>query len=148
MNSLKINDLSAVSQSITFFSNNTNNIQRSSECNIEIYGSTRFFNNVVFDSQLLLNDDGLNFPYSIDPTTIVSFGDIFNLNIKSVPKNTESSYEYYFTVAEQNKGIDMDIGTGTFISSNAIIGNITVDVLAVNESQTLPQILVSNIADF
>ena len=148
VNSLKINDLSAVSQNITFFSNNTNNIQRSSECNIEIYGSTRFFNNVVFDSQLLLNDDGLNFPYSIDPTTIVSFGDIFNLNIKSVPKNTESSYEYYFTVAEQNKGIDMDIGTGTFISSNAIISNITVDVLTVNESQTLPQMLVSNIADF
>jgi hypothetical protein len=148
VNSLKINDLSAVSQNITLFSNNTNNIQRSSECNIEIYGSTRFFNNVVFDSQLLLNDDGLNFPYSIDPTTIVSFGDIFNLNIKSVPKNTESSYEYYFTVAEQNKGIDMDIGTGTFISSNAIISNITVDVLTVNESQTLPQMLVSNIADF
>ena len=148
-NNIYINTIEGFNNHLNIFSTNNNLLSRNFECNINIFGSTHFFNTVIFDTQILNNitDDVIN--YFIPQTEIVKFGDNFSLYMQSEIINvSQSKYRYFFDVTNENNGIDFNIGTGKIQSSNAIFANIIAKTLTVSDRQEIPQITIIDIAEF
>ena len=142
LNSLKLNNIDAINQNINFFSN-INSIERDYECNIEIYGTSRFFNTVSFDSQLISKQsESTNIPYPQTDAPVANFGDSFQLNVKQ--NFYKDKHEYHLTVPHENAGIDINIGQGNFTSKNANIETINVDTLKVNVAQVIPTLKIES----
>ena len=142
LNLLKLNNIDAINQSINFFSN-INSIERDYEYNIEIYGTTRFFNTVSFDSQLISKEsESNNIPFPETDAPVANFGDSFQLNVKQ--NYYKDKHEYHLTVPHENAGIDINIGQGNFTSKSASIETINVDTLKVNVAQVIPTLKIES----
>jgi hypothetical protein len=138
----KIKKVEATDNNITFFETKkpisaTLNFQRDTECNLNIYGTTRFFDTVHFDNKIWYNPD----QNAMVDTTLIQFSEIFLF--KGV-KLAEARFKNYFTVKNiATDVVDINLGQGLLKSKDIITCNLTVLTELI-----VPRLNITNTVEF